>query len=286
MWQSALTVVLTMVLFTTTVRAQNIQLPAAIYDNAAGEWAVEVLSSCRSPTYGKVEFQNTTAHVQWDDEDVPDMQISGQPTDAPLSLAAVAEFMTKDGQEYSYKTCELQENYLATPQRPATVAQMTSTYMTMYTGVLSPFAVAANCAASADRTVMIQALGTPFKAGDKGQWRLQEALQFIEIIVETRNLAGTCARIRSTDAADTTLNRKRRSRKHRSGRGFNSAGAVSQADEALMENGVLTIRFVRRSGATPSWATRYYTPIVFATIVIVYRVVHSFVSTKAAKTPL
>ena len=135
--------------------------------------------------------------------------------------------MTKDGQEYSYKTCELQENYLATAQRPATVAQMTSTYMTMYTGVLSPSAVAANCAASADRTVMIQALGTPFKAGDKGQWRLQEALQFIEIIVETRNLAGTCARIRSTDAADTTLNRKRRSRKHRSGRGFNSA-AVAQ----------------------------------------------------------
>lgn len=274
------------VVVSTVVAAQDIQLPADVYDNAAGEWNVEVLSSCRSPTYGTVKFQNTTARIEWEDETAPDATISGQFTDAPLSLAALADFMTKEGKEYTYRTCEHQENYLATPQRPVSVAHLTNTYMTMYTGVLSTSQAAPECTAATNRNVVIQALGSPLKANTKGQWRMQEALHTIEIVVETRELDGTCAHMRSSEATETALEGKKRSRKHRTGRSFNSASVVSQADEALTENGVVIVRLIRRSASPQSWTVRYYTPILFAVIVISYRVVHSFVSTRAAKTPL
>jgi hypothetical protein len=286
MWRTSLALAVAVVITVwTAASAQDIQIPAALYDNAAGEWSVEVLSSCRPPTYGTVKFQNTTARVEWEDEGAPDVLISGQSTDAPLSLAALAEFMTKEDKEYSYETCEHQENYVATPQRPVTVARMTSTYVTMYTGVLSN-SNKKGCGVESDRSVVIYALGSPLKANDKGPWRLQEALHAIDIVVETKDLAGTCAHMRSTEAAETALEGRRRSRKHRTGRSFNSVSVASQADEILTENGVVTVRLIRRSAAAPSWAMRYYTPIVFATIVIVYRVAHSFMSTRAAKTSL
>ncbi|KPA73549.1 putative mitochondrial hypothetical protein [Leptomonas pyrrhocoris] len=275
-----------MVALAAVVSAQDIQLPAVIYDNAAGEWNVEVLSSCRSPTYGTIKFQNTTARVEWEDEGVPDVLISGQSTDAPLSLAALAGFMSKDGKEYSYMTCEHQENYLSTPQRPQSVAQLSSTFMTMYTGVLSSSTRQWSCSSGVERNVVIEAFGGPLKANSPGQWKVQEALYWIEIVVETKDLVGTCAHMRSTAAAETTLESKRRSRKHRTSRGFNSVSVAAQADEALTESGIVTIRFIRRSGTAASWITRYHTIIVFTTIVVVFRVVHSFVSTRAAKTPL
>lgn len=278
----AAAVVMAMTLASLT-SAQDIQLPAAVYDNAAGEWGVEVLSSCRSPTYGTVKVQNTTARVEWEDEGAPDVMISGQSAESPLSLAALADFMSKDGKEYVYTTCEHQENYLATPQRPGAAAQLTSTYMTMYTGVLAAAGDGTDCTSGTHRNVVVQALGAPPKATSQGQWRLQEALYAIEVVIETKDLDGTCAHMRSAEVVDTALESKRRSRKRRTGRGFTSASATSQADEALTESGTVTIRFIRRTAAASPWAVRYYTPILFASIVIIYRVVHSFVSAKTAK---
>ncbi|KPI85193.1 hypothetical protein ABL78_5738 [Leptomonas seymouri] len=287
MWRSGLVVAaMVVVALATAASAHDIQLPTAIYDNAAGEWSVEVLSSCRSPTYGTVKFQNTTARIEWEVGGAPDVLISGQSPDTLLSLAGLAEFMSKDGKGYSYKTCEHQENYLATPQRPQAVAHLSSSYMTMYTGVLSSSTDERGCTPSTDRNVVIQALGGPLKDSNKGQWRVQEALYSIEIVVETADLDGTCAHTQSAELAETALESKRRSRKRRTGRGFSSSSAAIEMDGPLAEHGIVTIRFIRRNAAASSWMVRYYTPIAFVTIMVAYRVVRSFVSTRAEKTPL
>lgn len=284
MLRTALVVVgVALVALCTAVNAHDIQLPAAIYDYAAGEWGVEVLSPCRSPAYGAVHFQNTTARIEWEEEGAADVVVSGESAEAALSLAALAAFMSKDGREYSYTTCEHQENYLATPQRPGGASPMTSTHMVMYTGVLSTAGAAKSCTDDLRRNVMVHALGAPAKATKGGQWRMQEALYMIEMVIDTKDLEATCAHTRSADVAEAVPDGRRRSRKHRGGRGFGAPGAASQADEALTESGTVTVRFIRRSAAAPSWAVRYYTPILFATIVIIYRVVHSFVATKTAK---
>lgn len=263
--------------------ASELHLPADIYDNAAGEWSVEVLSACRAPLLGSVTFLNTTAQVQWQDATAPEMRISGQPTKAALSAAALAEFMTKDGREYLYSVCDQQENYLATPQRPTQQSGMLTTYVKTYSGVLRGDGEGDACDGAAERNVAVYAVGAPLRPSAGKDWRMQEALYVIEVVIETKNVAATCASKHGAAAADAAQEGKKRQRKRRAHRTLSTGAVVSQADEMVMENGVVTLRFVRRTVAHQPWYLRFYSPLMFATIFIIYRVVHTFSSTRAAK---
>ncbi|CAJ1028687.1 hypothetical protein Q4I30_004935 [Leishmania utingensis] len=264
----------------TAATARELHLPADIYDNAAGEWSVEVVSLCRLPLLGTVTFKNTTAVVAWQDEGAPEMRISRQSTKSSMSVSALAEFLTKDNQKLFYAVCESQENYLATSRRPAQVAGMTTTYMKTYSGVLGRSSDESTCDSVSEHTIAIQALGAPFKRSKGKEWRMQESLYVIEIIIDTRNIKGGCA---GTGVSDTALANKKRSWKRRAHRTLSSSAVVSKADEMTAENGIVTLRFIRRSEAHQPWFLRYYTSILFATIFITYRVVHSFFSARAAK---
>ncbi|KAG5501361.1 hypothetical protein JKF63_03173 [Porcisia hertigi] len=263
--------------------AHEFHLPADIYENAAGEWSVEVLSSCRSPLLGVVTFQNTTAVVDWQEEGAPEMTISGQSAVPSLSMSALADFLTKDGHELSYTVCEHQENYLGTPQRPVQVADMTTTYMRTYSGELNSPPGGSTCDGTSQRSVFIQALGAPFKTTNNKAWRVQEALYAIEIIIDTRGVKGACVGKRNTGALDSVLESKKVSRKRRAHRLLNSGVVVSKADEMTAENGIVTLRFIRRTSSVQSWFLRYNSPIVFAIVFITYRGVHAFFSARASR---
>ncbi|CAJ1989871.1 protein of unknown function - conserved [Leishmania donovani] len=263
--------------------AHELHLPADIYDHAAGEWSVELVSSCRLPLLGSVTFHNNTAVVEWKEVGAPEMKISGRSATSSLSVAALSDFLTKDSHELSYVMCERQENYLATPQRPVQVAGMTTTYIKAYSGVLSSSSDGSTCDGSSERTIAIQALGAPFTPSKGKAWQMKEALYAIDIVLDTRNVEGTCASKRGAGMSDAALGNDKRSRKRRAHRTLSSGMAVSTADAMTAENGIVTLRFIRRSAAHQPWFIRYYTPIVFATIFIMYRMAHSFSYTRAAK---
>ncbi|KAG5475760.1 hypothetical protein CUR178_03473 [Leishmania enriettii] len=279
----ALVFALSLLVLAAAVNARELHLPADIYDNAAGEWSVEVTSSFRLPLFGSVTFQNTTAVVNWQEEGAPVMIISRQSPDSSLSMAALADFLTRDGHELSYAVCGRQDNYLSTPQRPTQVAGMTMTYMVAYSGVPSRSLAGGTCDNTSERTVTIQALGEPFKPKSGKEWYMREALYTIDIIVDTINMEGTCVDMRGTGASNPVRENKKRPRKRRAHRTLRSGLVVSKADEMAAENGVVTLRFIRRSAAHQPWFLRHYTPIVFAATFITYRIVHSFCSARAAE---
>ncbi|GET89650.1 hypothetical protein, conserved [Leishmania tarentolae] len=279
----SLAFLLSVMMIAASTTAHELHLPADIYDHAAGEWSVEVVSSCRPPLVGTVTFQNTTAVVEWKEAGAPEVRISGRPAKSVLSVAALADFLTRDSRELSYTLCEHQENHLSTLKRPFQVTGMTTTYMKAYSGVLSSSSERSTCESTSERTISYLALGSPFMPNKGEEWRMQEALYAIEIILDTRNVEGTCALKRGPDALDAMLGSEKRSRKRRAHRTFSSGMALSMADEMTAENGVVTVRFIRRSEAYQPWFIRYYTPILFATIFILYRMVHSFFYSRAAK---
>lgn len=279
----ALLLLLSILVLAAAATAHELHLPGDIYDHAAGEWSVEMVSSCRSPLLGTVTFLNTTAVVEWKEAGGPEVKISGRPSTSLLSVAALSDFLTKDSHVLSYTVCERQENYLATPQRPLQVAGMTTTYIKAYSGVLSSSSDGSTCDATSERTIAIQALGTPFVPSKGKEWRMQEALYAIDIILDTRNVEGTCASKRGAGASEAVPGNDKRSRKRRAHRTLNSGMIVSMADAMATENGIVTLRFIRRSATHQPWFMRYYTPIVFATIFIMYRLAHSFSYARAAK---
>ncbi|KAG5475242.1 hypothetical protein LSCM1_03353 [Leishmania martiniquensis] len=278
----ALIFALSLVALSAAATARELHLPADIYDNAAGEWSVELVSSCRLPLLGSVTFQNTTAVVDWQEQGAPEMVISGQPLASSLSVAALAGFLTKDSHELSYAACERQDNYLPTPQRPTQLAGVTTTYMMAYFGVLSSSHRGSTCDTTSERAVTIQALGAPFKPTSGKEWHMQEALYAIEVIIDTKNIEGTCAGRKVTKALESVPQNEKRPRKRRAHRTLMTGMVVSKADAMTAENGVVTLRFIRRSAAHQPWLSRYYTSILFATIFIAYRIVHSFCSARAA----
>ncbi|KAK7198534.1 hypothetical protein NESM_000815100 [Novymonas esmeraldas] len=281
----ALVFLLGLVLLAAGAAALELHLPAEIYDNAAGDWSVEVISSCRPSLLGTVTLLNTTAVVEWQDDGAPEMRISGQSAKSSLSAAALAHFVATESLEVSYALCEREENYLATPQRPAQVSGMATTYLTAYSGVLRTAADGGACDGTGERNVAIHAMGAPLAPSHTKEWRVQEALHVIEIVIDTRGMEGTCANAQAGEGPidATATENKKRSRKRRAQRFLSSGAVVSAADEMIVDNGIVALRLIRRSSTHQPWFLRYYSPLMFATIFIVYRIVHSFFSARAAK---
>lgn len=272
------------------ISASALELPKDVYFNMKGEWNVEVASPCM-PSFldGAVLVANGSSRVFLSDGTefaltaaVIDGEASHLRLDGLQPFLTTAGGVSKDD-FHSYAVCRTQTNYMPTDKRPLVGSRMQVTQISEMTGAVSAAApdVSDVCSPTASG-VILRTISMPTKTGAAGGKDAMpvDAVQYLEIVIDTRALPNTCIGSKDGDAAEKKKTRKRR------GGVRNTVGtseASSEDAEIDVANGFAVLRFSRRNTSDLSLFERYYTSLMFIGIFILYRIVYAYFSYQSSK---
>lgn len=259
----------------------SFQLPKAVYDHLGGAWSIEVYSPCHPSVLGNVLFVNETAILSWEANRFPNTTMGAPHGDGEaMQIGGLSPLLTEESQKLSYRICETQENVLATAHRPKYGPTFNPSLLREYTGTVVT-ADSEACVAGAARDVVIRTIGTMEPPAGSPDWKRKEAIQYVEMVVNTAKFAGNCGQ-KSDVAADPEVAAVgKKSRRRRGYRGASELSTPSEFSEKVVDRGFAVIRFSKRSPPVKSFYERYKATIIFAVTFIGFRLVYTFFSTKA-----
>ncbi|CCW61027.1 unnamed protein product [Phytomonas sp. EM1] len=247
------------------------ELPLRIFSQLGGEWKVEVTSPCTFFTDGNVSFSNQSASLKWKDAKVNNLVTritSGKEGVDTLSLDGLNPFLVNGKRSVSYKICEFQKNQLETLSRPLYGLDMMATELTQYSGVMD-----GNCDLANKRTIFIRTLGIPVEGKKVNALKQKDALQYVEVLVDIQKLPNTCF-VAPAEGAEG--NKPRRVKR----RGLRTGSIESDSVDELSKNGLVSIRFSKKSPPRRTFFEKYKTSFTFMIVFLGFRLVNKVVQRK------
>ncbi|EPY15669.1 hypothetical protein STCU_11842 [Strigomonas culicis] len=262
--------------FSFSAGAEELALPNEMTAHMGGSWQVELLSPCASAIMeGTANFENETVELLWKERAAPTPIVPVNGTH--LNVGALTALCTESSAAVYYQICDVTENYMHTPARPSGDKKMQFSYMREYSGVLTRSATPVACTDDMERTMHIRLFGQPFPPADSATFKQKNAVQYAEIMVNTKELEGSCAVGPAATTASEAKPKKRRAHKMTGG------AAVSATSEAPVMRGYATLRLTRKSPIVGSFYERYNSILIFVVVFTVSQLTRSFFMNRASK---